>query len=181
MTPIEIPYATGSLRLIMGGACLAFVVLSLVWTVPKIANFIHTRGTRTKGQNVGGSLIWIFIIGFTLVPSTIFAALVKNPTTVIADEGITQENLFSSSAEVIGWNEIERVSCTYVRSHPLTYECPPLWYARRMGERFRWATQVRGFSIRSTICSSKDCRQVSYRRAACRSPIDRDTITHPGC
>ncbi len=122
MTPIEIPYATGSLRLIMGGACLAFVVLSLVWTVPKIANFIHTRGTRTKGQNVGGSLIWIFIIGFTLVPSTIFAALVKNPTTVIADEGITQENLFSSSADVIGWNEIERVSCTYVRSHPLTYE-----------------------------------------------------------
>ena len=120
MTPIEIPFAAGPIRLFMGLVCLCFAGVILGWLTPKF--FVFARQFRTMKPSIAiiGAIFYIVMFGFALIPTVILIELIENPKTIISDAGISEDATALHGSTHIEWNEIQKVGCLTSRSGRVT-------------------------------------------------------------
>ncbi len=120
MTPIEIPFATGPVRWLMGLVCVSFAGVLFWWLTPKFFTFLRQFRTVKPSIALIGMIFYAVMFGFALIPTVIFIELIQNPKTVISDEGISQDATLIHGSTRIAWNEIQKVSCLTSRSGRVT-------------------------------------------------------------
>jgi hypothetical protein len=117
MSPIEIPFATQPVRLLMGLLC-AFFAFGILWFVVRgFVIYLRRFGTLKWSTALAGGIIFVLMFGFGLIPAAIFLELVQNPKTIISDAGISLDATLLSR---VAWNEIQQVTCLWSRSRQIT-------------------------------------------------------------
>jgi hypothetical protein len=120
MSPIEIPFATQPIRLLMGFLC-AFFAVGILWFVVRgFVIYLRRLSTLKWSTALAGAIIYVLMFGFALIPAAIFVELVQNPKTIISDAGISLDATLLHGSTRIGWNEIQRVTCLWSRSRQIT-------------------------------------------------------------
>jgi hypothetical protein len=122
MTPIEVPFATLQIKLIMGPACLLLVGVVLRWGIPAFMVFLRVLtgreprqpGTRTIHLALG-LLIFAVIFGLAVIPGAIFVEMMTTPPSVVSDAGIASGGGFLLARKTIAWDEVQRVDCLLQR------------------------------------------------------------------
>lgn len=116
MSPIQIPFATQPVRILMGFACALFATGILWFAVRGFVIYLRRLSALKWSTALAGAIIYVLMFGFALIPALILVELLQNPKTVIADDGISRDATLLHGSTRIGWNEIQRVSC--LRSRP---------------------------------------------------------------
>jgi hypothetical protein len=124
MSPIEIPFATLPIKVIMGCACVLIVFAVLWWGVPRFMAFLRIvagREPRKPGtgtlQLVLGFFVYAIIFAPAVIAGAIFVQLMTTPPSVVSDQGVAAGGGVLFSRKTIAWAEVERVDCVLRRDH----------------------------------------------------------------
>lgn len=132
MTPhvlYQIPMASGPVRLLMIALCLLFVLGIYVKWLPAVVRFLSDK---TKPKNFVSAVILLVPIAVGLGPLLVLIVLIRNPTTVITETGVTSEAVFSRGLVSFTWSQIDHVDCNRTRS---SYRLATLTIVGRDGQR----------------------------------------------
>jgi len=126
MEPIEIPFATLPVKLVMGPACLLVVVVVLWWGVPKFRIFLRIvlgREPRKPGTKsihlVLGFAVYALVFSPALTTAAIFIQIMTTPAAIVSDAGVAGVaggGGALSSRKIIAWDEIQRIDCDLHRA-----------------------------------------------------------------
>jgi hypothetical protein len=124
MNPIEIPFATLPIKVIMGCACVLIVFAVLWWGVPRFMAFLRIvtgRAPRKPGtgtlQLVLGFFVYAIIFAPAVLAAAIFLQLMTTPPSVVSEEGVAGGGGVLIPRKTIAWAEVERVDCVLRRDH----------------------------------------------------------------
>jgi hypothetical protein len=116
----EVPLATLPFRIIMGSACLLFVVGIYGFWLPKFPKFLKVLPGKSLAQKIIGTIIFILPIIIGLAPAVILLGLIENQSTYITNTGVISPSLFHRTPTIITWDQITRVTCTMRHNRPIT-------------------------------------------------------------
>jgi hypothetical protein len=108
----EVPLATLWFRIVMGSACLLFVVGIYGFWLPKFPKFLNALPGKSLGSKIVGTIIFVVPTIIGVAPALILLGLIENQSTYVTDTGIISPSIFYRSPTVITWNQITRVTCT---------------------------------------------------------------------
>jgi hypothetical protein len=107
----QIPYATWSVRLVMGVVVLLFVLAIFGWWLPRAIRLLRNLPAASGGQRVTQVLVAVIPVAIGIGPLAVLAALIRNPMTYVTETGVTQERVFHRTSENFTWGEIAHVYC----------------------------------------------------------------------
>lgn len=116
----EVPLATLWFRIVMGSACLLFVVGSYGFWLPKFPKFLNALAGKSLASKIVGTMIFVVPTIIGLAPAAILLGLIENQSTYITDTGIISPSIFHRPPTIITWNQITLVTCTRNRNRPIT-------------------------------------------------------------
>src|SRR5215472_12964918 len=106
----EVPMATPSIRLIMIGVCLLFVVAIFGFWLPRaVPRLLKLRASGA--QKVVAVVLALLPLVIGLGPLGVLIALIRSPTAYVTDTGVMQESVLSQTPTVLAWSEIAHVTC----------------------------------------------------------------------
>jgi hypothetical protein len=103
----RIPMATDSIRLIVGGVCLFFVLAIYGFWLPRGLRILQAKTTKRDAVVM---IVFFLPILLGLAPLGVLVALIVNPAVSVTETGVTAESAFHRKTS-LAWSEIDHVVC----------------------------------------------------------------------
>jgi hypothetical protein len=107
----QIPYATGSVRLVMGVVGSLFALAIFGWWLPRAIRLLRNLPAASGGQKMILVMIAVIPVAIGIGPLTVLFALIRNPVAYVTDTGVMQERVFNRTPVSLTWGEIAHVYC----------------------------------------------------------------------
>jgi len=107
----QIPIATDSIRLVIGGFCLVCVVAIFGSWLPRVVRWLVQLRRAGDVQSMTPMALVLVPAAVGTVPLIILIVLIRNPMTYVSDGGVIKEALLSKETVSFSWADIAHVSC----------------------------------------------------------------------
>ena len=107
----QIPYATWSVRLVMGVVASLFVLAIFGWWLPRAIRMLRNLPATGGGQKMLRVAAAVIPVAIGIGPLTVLIALIRNPVAYVTDTGVMQERVFHRTSVSLTWGEIAHVYC----------------------------------------------------------------------
>jgi hypothetical protein len=116
----EIPYATWSVRLVMGVVVSLFVLAIFGWWLPRAIRTLGNLPATSGGQKMIFVVVAVVPVAIGIGPLFVLLALIRNPVAYVTDTGVMQERLIQRTPVSLTWGEIAHVYCRLGRDGGVT-------------------------------------------------------------
>lgn len=116
----QIPYATWSVRLVMGVVGSLFVLAIFWWWLPRAIRFLRNLPATSRVQKMILVVVAVIPVAIGFGPLTVLFALIRNPVAYVTDTGVMQERVFHRTPVSLTWGEIAHVYCRLGRDGRVT-------------------------------------------------------------
>jgi hypothetical protein len=107
----QIPYATWSVRLVMGVVASLFALAIFGWWLPRAIRLLRNLPAASGGQKIILVMVAVIPVAIGIGPLTVLFALIRNPVAYVTDTGVAQERVFHRTPVSLAWGEIAHVYC----------------------------------------------------------------------
>jgi hypothetical protein len=116
----QIPYATWSVRLVMGVVGSLFVLAIFGWWLPRAIRLLRNLPATSGGQKMIHVVVAVIPVAIGIGPLTVLFALIRNPVAYVTVTGVMQERVFHRTPVSLTWGEIAHVYCRLGRDGRMT-------------------------------------------------------------
>jgi hypothetical protein len=116
----QIPYATWSVRLVMGVVGSLFVLAIFGWWLPRAIRLLRNLPATSGGQKMIHVVAAVIPVAIGIGPLTVLFALIRNPVAYVTDTGVMQERVFHRTPVSLTWGEIAHAYCRLGRDGRMT-------------------------------------------------------------
>jgi hypothetical protein len=116
----QIPYATWSVRLVMGAVGLFFSLAIFGWWLPRAIRGLRNLPATGGGQKMIYVAVAFIPVAIGIGPLSVLFALIRNPVAYVTDTGVMQERVFHRTPVSLAWGEIAHVYCRLGRDGRVT-------------------------------------------------------------
>src|ERR1700691_59348 len=89
----QIPYATWSVRLVMGVVASLFALAIFGWWLPRAIRLLRNLPAASGGQKIILVMVAVIPVAIGIGPLTVLFALIRNPVAYVTDTGVAQERV----------------------------------------------------------------------------------------
>ena len=116
----QIPYATWSVRLVMGAVAALFVLAIFGWWLPRAIRLVRDLRATGGAQKIIQVAVAVIPVTIGMGPLAVLFALIRNPVAYVTDTGVMQERVFHRTQVSLTWGEIAHVYCRLGRDGRVT-------------------------------------------------------------
>lgn len=107
----RIPFATGPIRLIIGGFCLIVMLAIYGSWLPRVARWLLGFPHKSAARTMAVMALALIPVAVGLAALIVLMALIRNPMAYVSDTGVVKESVFFKTPVSFTWEEIAHVSC----------------------------------------------------------------------